>query len=74
MIFLVGAVWALGVVTLDLKLSLFITLGVLTAFVVLFALWTVVVLQARKSDVFAVTAAYAAVLVVFVGLSARSGP
>lgn len=44
-----------------------VTLGVLTTWVIIFAAWIGKLTNANRGEVFAATAAYAAVLVVFVG-------
>lgn len=72
MVFLIGAVWTLGTLTLDKGSSWAVILAALTAFVVSFAILMALLLNAKPSDVFAVTAAYAAVLVVFAGLANKS--
>jgi len=42
-------------------------MGLVTAFVTGFALWVGLLTNARRAEIFAATAAYAAVLVVYVG-------
>lgn len=69
--FLVVAVWILSVVS-DYKTktdvrSIEIELGVMTAFIVAFALWVAYLTTLSRKEVFGAVAAYAAVLVVFVG-------
>ncbi|KAI0523910.1 hypothetical protein F5B22DRAFT_592468 [Xylaria bambusicola] len=60
--FLIAAVWALWAI------HDFITkLAAMTGFVVAFSLWVGLFTKAAKMEVFAATAAYAAVLVVYVG-------
>jgi hypothetical protein len=74
-IFLVGATWVLGELTIYYESPLAVVLGVLTAFIISFTMWAAFILDAKKSDVFAVTAAYSAVLIVFAGLTNyKSGP
>ena len=65
MILLIGAVWSLWAAEKYYHFTL--RLGVLTIWVILFSLWIALATGARRTDVFAATAAYAAVLVVFVG-------
>ena len=60
--YLVVAIWTLYVVK-----PYKVKLGVLTAFVILFGIWVSLATPATKSEIFAATAAYAAVLVVYVG-------
>lgn len=62
--FLVAAIWTLWAVPTRLYV---VKLGVLTAFVILFGMWISLATSATKSEIFAATAAYAAVLVVYVG-------
>lgn len=62
--FLIAAIWLIWVVPTELFV---VKLGVLTAFVVLFGVWVNYATTASRSEVFAATAAYAAVLVVYVG-------
>ena len=60
--FLISAVWVLWKIdNFEWKL------GALTIFVVAFAVWVAVLTTATKMEVFGATAAYAAVLVVYVG-------
>ncbi|KAN0108914.1 hypothetical protein V8E51_008656 [Hyaloscypha variabilis] len=74
---LVVAVWVLSVVS-DYKLgksskvSTQTELAVMTGFIVLFAIWVQFFTAASKKEVFGAVAAYAAVLVVFVGSSGGS--
>ncbi|KAI0970641.1 hypothetical protein F4678DRAFT_435836 [Xylaria arbuscula] len=65
MVLLIGAVWSLWASEDDNHFTL--RLGVLTTWVILFSLWITLATGARSGQVFAATAAYAAVLVVFVG-------
>jgi hypothetical protein len=58
-----------AVVVLRLLHSENAQLGVIAAFMVLFAVSVVVLTNARRAEIFAATAAYAAVLVVFVSSS-----
>ena len=62
--FLIAAIWVLWVIPERLFV---VKLGVLTAFVILFGIWVNYATTATRSEVFAATAAYAAVLVVYVG-------
>lgn len=62
LIFLVVAVWVLWILR---EADATVRLGVVTAFVVVFAAFLSGVTTAKRSDIFATTAAYAAVLVVF---------
>jgi len=62
LIFLVVAVWVLWILR---KAEATVRLGVVTAFVVVFAAFLALFTSAKRSDIFATTAAYAAVLVVF---------
>ncbi len=60
--FLIAAVWTLWAI------KVFVTkLAVTTGFVVAFSLWVGLLTKASKMEVFAATATYAAVLVVYVG-------
>jgi len=60
--FLISAVWVLWKIdNFEWKL------GALTIFVVAFSLWVAILTSAARTEVFGATAAYAAVLVVFVG-------
>ncbi|KAH7420204.1 hypothetical protein BKA64DRAFT_738255 [Cadophora sp. MPI-SDFR-AT-0126] len=64
-VFLVGATWSLwGSEHSD---HVTVTLAVLTTWVIIFAAWIGLLTNANRGEVFAATAAYAAVLVVFVG-------
>ena len=60
--FLVAAMWVLW----RLKDDMIAKLGTVTGFVVAFAAWLGFLTTAQRKDVIAATAAYAAVLVVFV--------
>jgi hypothetical protein len=62
--FLVAAVWVLWVTE---RTYFTIRLAVLTVFVLLFGLWISIATNAERLEAFGATAAYAAVLVVFVG-------
>jgi hypothetical protein len=62
--FLIFAVWALW---LSERTHFTVSLAVLTSFVIVFQLWISLATPAKRSDIFALTAAYAAVLVAFVG-------
>lgn len=63
LIFLVVAAWVLWVLRgAEAK----VRLAVVTGWVVAFALWLSFLTSAKRSDIFSTTAAYAAVLVVFV--------
>lgn len=62
--FLIAAIWTLWVVPTKFYV---VKLGVLTVFVILFGIWVSLATPATKSEIFAATAAYAAVLVVYVG-------
>ena len=62
--FLIAAIWVIWVIPQRLFV---VKLGVLTAFVILFGIWVNYATTATRSEVFAATAAYAAVLVVYVG-------
>ena len=62
--FLIAAIWALWGVRNKFYV---VKLGVLTAFVAAFGMWISLATSATKSEIFAATAAYAAVLVVYVG-------
>jgi hypothetical protein len=62
--FLVAAVWLLW---LSERTHFTVRLGVLTTFIILFGLWINFATTASRSEGFGATAAYAAVLVVFVG-------
>ncbi|KAH8646818.1 hypothetical protein BX600DRAFT_443788 [Xylariales sp. PMI_506] len=64
--FLVAAAWILWL-TEDLTTIFPVRLAVLTVFVLLFAAWISLMTSAKRSEVFGATAAYAAVLVVFLG-------
>jgi hypothetical protein len=63
-VFLVGATWALWGAE---HTHFTVRLAVLTIFVILFASWIGKATNASRAEVFGATAAYAAVLVVFVG-------
>ena len=60
--FLIVAIWVIYVIK-----KFVVKLGVLTAFVAVFGVWINYATTATRSEVFAATAAYAAVLVVYVG-------
>ncbi len=62
--FLIAAIWLLWRIPGELYV---LKLGVLTAFVILFSIWISYATSAQKSEIFAATAAYAAVLVVYIG-------
>lgn len=66
MIFLVLATWILWIVEVRTKLFP-LRLAILTIFVLFFAIYIGYLTSAKRSEVFAATAAYAAVLVVFLG-------
>jgi hypothetical protein len=76
-VFLVGAMWALWAVdpsppdqalATGTDLNTFRKkLGIVTGFVAAFALWVGILTNARRPEIFAAAAAYAAVLVVYVG-------
>jgi len=63
LIFLVGAIWVLWV---SQRTRIEVTMAILTVFVILFASWLGMATNARRPEIFAATAAYAAVLVVFI--------
>ena len=63
-LFLVAAVWLLF---LSAKTHYTVQLAVLTVFVLAFGTWVNFFTNAKRYEVFGATAAYAAVLVVFVG-------
>ena len=60
--FLIAAIWTIWAIH-----PFVVKLGVLTAYVVLFGVWINYATTATRSEVFGATAAYAAVLVVYVG-------
>ncbi|CAF9908903.1 hypothetical protein IMSHALPRED_007533 [Imshaugia aleurites] len=60
--FLIAAIWTIWAIH-----PFVVKLGVLTAYVVLFGVWVNYATTATRSEVFGATAAYAAVLVVYVG-------
>lgn len=62
MAFLFAAIWTIWAIH-----PFVVKLGVLTAYVVLFSVWVNYTTTANRSDVFGATAAYAAILVVYVG-------
>lgn len=77
--FLIGAVWVIwrvGIEDINPETKFMRKLGVLTAFAGLFGAWIAIFTSARRSEIFGATAAYAAVLIVFVGTdpSASLGP
>jgi hypothetical protein len=61
-LFLIGAMWALWGEKNFVK-----KLAIVTGFVALFGLWVGLLTSAKRTEIFAATAAYAAVLVVYVG-------
>ena len=62
--YLIAANWVIWVIPQELFV---VKLGVLTAFVVLFGVWVSYATTATRSEIFASTVAYVAVLVVYVG-------
>jgi len=63
LLFLVAAIWVLWV---SHQTYITVTMAILTVFVISFALWLGMATNARRPEIFAATAAYSAVLVVFI--------
>ena len=68
--FLMGAVWLIRRIGLDdtgTQTKLLRELVVMTVFTTVFGVWVALFTSARRAEIFGATAAYAAVLIVFVG-------
>jgi Ca2+/Na+ antiporter len=68
--FLMGAVWLIrrvGLDQTDLETKFERELVVMTGFTAVFGAWVAIFTSARRAEIFGATAAYAAVLIVFVG-------
>jgi len=68
--FLMGSVWLLwriGLEEVDSGTKFERKLAIVTGFTALFGMWVAVFTSIRRSEIFGATAAYAAVLIVFIG-------
>jgi hypothetical protein len=76
---LLGAVWVIwriGIEEINTEIKFQRKLAALTCFTAMFGGWVALFTSARRSEIFGVTAAYTAVLIVFIGLdpNANIGP
>jgi len=72
-----GAVWLIRRVGLDetsSRAKFERELVVMTAFTAVFGIWVAEFTSARRAEIFGATAAYAAVLIVFVGTNPEATP
>lgn len=65
----VWVIWRIGNDNTTEEVKFTLKLASLTCFTFVFGVWVALFMSARRSEIFGVTAVYAAVLIVFVGTS-----